>query len=216
MSSQWVYAPVVPFTSAPAAPVVPFALAPPLDRLRHQYEQFFAEADAFVGTLDDEQFHWRPHPDAWSIGECLEHLNMTARAALPRIDEAIAEAIGRAVQGDGQFTPSWVDRLVLRTTEPPSRWRMWSPAELRPAPSVPREEVMSALRDYQQQFIDRLQRANGLDLGRARVTSIASRWVRFPLGTGFALIAAHERRHLRQALNVSSMPGFPGAPAARP
>ena len=75
---------------------------------------------------------------------------------------------------------------------------------------------MSALRDYQQQFIDRLQRANGLDLERARVTSIASRWVRFPLGTGFALIAAHERRHLRQALNVSSMPGFPGAPAARP
>jgi len=214
LSSHWVYASVAPFASVPAAPAVPFALAPALDDLRRQFEQFSGDADAFVGTLDDEQFHWRPRPDAWSIGECLEHLNMTARAALPRIDEAIVDAVGRRVQGDGQFAPSWAGRLILRTTEPPSRWRMWSPAELRPAPSVPRDQVMRALRDYQDQFVERLRRANGLDLGRARMTSIASRWVRFPLGTGFALIAAHERRHLRQALNVSSTPGFPGAPAA--
>lgn len=213
LSSQWVYAPVAPFASAPAAQAVPFALAPVLDDLRLQFEQFAADADAFVNTLDDQQFHWRPRSDAWSIGECLEHLNVTARVVLPRIDDAIADAIGRGVRGDRPFVPSWLDRLALRTTEPPSRWPMWSPAALRPAPWVPRERVMPQLREYQEQFIDRLRQANGIDLGRARVTSIASRWVRFSLGTGFALIAAHERRHLWQALSVSSTPGFPGAPA---
>jgi len=214
LSSQWVYAPVAPFASASAAQPVPFALAPVLDDLRLQFERFAAEADAFVTTLDDQQFHWRPRSDAWSIGECLEHLNVTARVVLPRIDDAIADAIGRGVRGDLPFVPSWLDRLALRTTEPPSRWPMWSPAALRPAPWVPRERVMPQLREYQEQFIDRLRQANGIDLGRARVTSIASRWVRFSLGTGFALVAAHERRHLWQALSVSSTPGFPGAPAA--
>jgi len=193
---------------------VPFALAPVLDDLRLQFEQFAADADAFVNTLDDQQFHWRPRSDAWSIGECLEHLNVTARVVLPRIDDALADAIGRGVRGDRPFVPSWLDRLALRTTEPPARWPMWSPAALRPAPWVPRERVMPQLREYQEQFIDRLRQANGIDLGRARVTSIASRWVRFSLGTGFALIAAHERRHLWQALSVSSTQGFPGAPAA--
>ena len=112
MSSHWVYASVAPFASVPAAPAVPFALAPALDDLRRQFEQFSADADAFVGTLDHEQFHWRPRPDAWSIGECLEHLNMTARAALPRIDDAIVDASVAGYSGDRQFVPSWFGRLA--------------------------------------------------------------------------------------------------------
>jgi hypothetical protein len=211
-----VVAPVAPVNSAPTSPAVPFSLKPALAEHRRQLDQFAAEADAFVGTLDDDQFHWQPRPGAWSVAECLEHLNVTARVVLPRIDDAIADAVRRGVRGGGRFVLPWADRLVLRSTEPPSRWPMRSPAALRPAPLVPRDQVMSALRDHQQQFIARLQQANGLDLGRARVTSIASRWVRFPLGTGFALIAAHQRRHLWQALSVSSIPGFPAAPAARP
>jgi hypothetical protein len=59
------------------------------------------------------------------------------------------------------------------------------------------------------QYIDRLRQANGLDLSRARVRSPASKWLRMPLGSGFAVMTAHERRHLWQARRVTSSPGFP-------
>jgi hypothetical protein len=36
-------------------------------------------------------------------------------------------------------------------------------------------------------------------------------WLRLPLGSGFALVVAHERRHLQQARNVVSDPAFPAA-----
>jgi hypothetical protein len=61
---------------------------------------------------------------------------------------------------------------------------------------------MAAFRAYQVQYIDRLRQANGLDLARAYVSSPAAAWLRFSLGSGFDLMAAHERRHLWQARNV--------------
>jgi DinB superfamily len=187
----------------------PAALAPELDHLRVQFEQISADADALVNPLGDEQFHWRPAPNAWAIAECLDHLNATASVYLPKLDEAIAEAIRRGAYGSGPFRYSWIGRILVRTSEPPSRIRMKAPRPFLPTPDRPRREVMVTLHAYQVQFIDRLNGANGLDLGRARVTSPASKWLRFSLGAGFALIAAHERRHLWQARRIVEAAGFP-------
>jgi hypothetical protein len=41
------------------------------------------------------------------------------------------------------------------------------------------------------------------------VKSPAVSWIRLPLGSGFALMVAHERRHLWQARNVINETGFP-------
>jgi len=68
--------------------------------------------------------------------------------------------------------------------------------------SRPRHDIIAAFRAYQVQFIDRLRQANGLDLARARVSSPVARWIRMPLGSGFAMMVAHERRHLQQARRV--------------
>jgi hypothetical protein len=68
---------------------------------------------------------------------------------------------------------------------------------------------VAALRAYQVQYVDRLRQANGLDLARARVRSPVGAWLRFSLGAGFALMAAHERRHIWQARRITEMPAFP-------
>jgi hypothetical protein len=70
---------------------------------------------------------------------------------------------------------------------------------------------VAAFRAYQVQYIDRLRQANGLDLGRARVRTPVATWLRMSLGSGFALLAAHERRHLWQARRITQMPGFPSS-----
>ena len=76
------------------------ALAPEIDEFRQQFERLAAEADALVAPLTEEQFTWRPAPGSWSIAECIDHLNSTARLYLPRLDEGIAEAIRRGLYGE--------------------------------------------------------------------------------------------------------------------
>ncbi len=194
----------------------PLALAPEVDAFRRQFEQISADADALVAPLDDDQFHWRAAPDVWSIAECLDHLNATARTYLPKLDEGLADAIRRGIYGDGPFSYAWAGRILTHFYEPPPRLRVRAPQIFHPAPGRSRHDIMAALRAYQVQLIDRLRQANGLDLARARVASPVSDWIRISLGSGFLLMAAHERRHLWQARSITALEGFPRSSGVGP
>jgi DinB superfamily len=187
----------------------PGRLTPEIDEFRCQFEQVSTEAATLTSPLTDDQFIWRPAASAWSIAECLEHLNATARAYLPALDEGIADAIRRGVYGEGPFTYNWIGRIYVRFIEPPVRLRLQAVPQVYPGAGRSRREILAAFRAYQVQYIDRLRQANGVDLARARVRAPVAAWLRIPLGTGFAIMAAHERRHLWQAKKVTAAAGFP-------
>ena len=186
----------------------PLGLGPEVDEFRRQFEQISADADALAAPLTDEQFAWQP-PGAWSVAQCLDHLNITARHYLPMLDEGIATAIRRGLYSAGPYSYNWIGRFFVYLVKPETRIRAKAPQAFQPALSRPRQEIMAAFRAYQVQYVDRLRQANGLDLARARVTSPIVRWIRMPLGSGFAMMSAHERRHLAQARRVINSPGFP-------
>jgi hypothetical protein len=188
----------------------PFSLAPQLDDFRRQLEKVADDADALAGALTDDQFNWRPAADRWSIAQCIEHLNVTARLYLPVMDEGIDEAIRRGLYGDGPLKYSLLARTLIGLLEPPPRVRLKTPKSFLPPARRGRQETLAGFRAYQMQFVDRLRQANGLDLSRARFAHPYSRLVRIPLGTGFAIVCAHERRHLWQARQVRQHAGFPG------
>jgi uncharacterized damage-inducible protein DinB len=185
------------------------ALAPEIDEFRLEFERLAAEADALVAPLTDEQFVWQPSLGSWSVAQCIDHLNATARMYLPRLDEGIAEAMRRGLYGEGPFAHDFIGKFFVRTMEPPPRLKMKAPATFHPAPQRSRAEIMAAFRAYQVQFVDRLRQASGLDLRRAKVMSPASTWIKMSLNSGFALMVAHERRHLWQAQQVIAATGFP-------
>lgn len=187
------------------------ALTPGVEAFRLQFEQLAADADALTADLSDEQFNWSPAPGIWSMAQCLEHLNVTARLYLPKLDEGISEAIRLGLYGQGPFSYNLIGRLIAGSMEPPPRFRVKAPKTFQPVPHRPRQDVMAAFRAYQKQYVDRLRQASGIDLARARVSSPAAAWIRMPLGSGFALMTAHERRHLWQARNIRARPEFPKA-----
>lgn len=189
----------------------PGRLTPEIDEFRSQFEQISSDALALSSPLTDDQFIWRPAANAWSVAECVEHLNATARTYLPALDEGIADAIRRGLYGEGPFHYNWIGRVYVRFIEPPVRWRLQAVPQVYPGAGRSRREILAAFRAYQVQYIDRLRQANGVDLARARVRSPGATWLRLPLGTGFAIMAAHERRHLWQARRITGAPGFPAA-----
>jgi hypothetical protein len=189
----------------------PLALAPELDELRRQFEAIAAEAAALVTPLSEEQFHWKPSGDRWSIAECLEHLNATARHYLPAIDDGIGDAIRLGTYGEGPFEYRWYARLLVRVIEPPPVFRLKATQQILPASDRPKQATANGFGAYQVQYVDRLRQSNGIDLATARVRSPMAAWLRIPLGCGFAAMVAHERRHLWQARQVRDAPGFPPA-----
>ena len=188
----------------------PLALAREVDEFRQQFEQISADADALVTPLDEAQFTWKPAPNLWSIAECLEHMNATARSYLPAIDEGIADAIRHGAYAEGPFHYTLIGRVFSRLMEPPARLRLRASDDKQPGPQRPKRETLAGFRAYQVQYIDRLRQANGIDLSRSCVRSPLASWIRIPLGSAFAPMAAHERRHRWQARKITQMASFPG------
>lgn len=187
-------------------------LPPELEAFRAEFDNLAGTAETVSAPLSDDQFNWQPAPDRWSVAQCLEHLNATARAYLPVLDDAISDAIRKGVYGPGPYQYNFLGRLAVRRMEPPVTRPFKAPRHFLPQPRRRKQETLPAFRAYQTQYIDRLRQANGLDLARAKVHSpIAGyTWVRIPLGSAFAMMLAHERRHIWQARQVVASRAFPG------
>jgi hypothetical protein len=177
-------------------------VSPELETYLDQLLSIKQDAPGIVGGLSREQFFWRPAPNRWSIAECFGHLNRASKLFLPFFDQAIDAARAAALTGSGPFAYPLLERMALVAMEPPARIRFRAPAGFTWLPDGTTEEVLQEFRDWQDRFGERIRRADGLDLRRARVQSAAARWLRYSLGTGFALMLAHERRHLWQARQV--------------
>ncbi len=84
-------------------------------------------AHRIAAALEIEAWGTRPAPAQWSVGECLIHLNMTSRAFLPLIKDALGTARDRDPSRRTPYRMDFVGRLVwwaatlrlpVKTTEP--------------------------------------------------------------------------------------------------
>jgi hypothetical protein len=176
-----------------------------LEGYQEQLLSICQDAPGIGGRLTDEQFNQRPSPERWSIGECFEHLNLTARAFVPAFDEAIDAARKRGLTSPGPFAYPLLERLFITSLDAPPRLRMRArPGFIPPRTAAPRPaaDVLREFNEWQDAVGARLRAADGLDLRRARMRSPVASFLRYSLGCGFAAFLAHERRHLWQARHV--------------
>jgi hypothetical protein len=161
------------------------------------------DAQGLAAGLDREQFNWRPDARSWSAGQCMEHLNITARRALPLFEEAIREGRARGLAHSGPYVYGFLERWFLRVLEPPvKRLRVGAPKEFLPGDYLDPEMVMGEFAALHERARRLILEANGLDLARIKVPSAFSRRVRYSLGMGFWILTAHDRRHVWQARMV--------------
>ncbi len=180
-----------------------------LDELTSQHQALRNDARALTRDLDPESATRRPKPGAWSVAECLRHLEITAEQYRPAIARAIADGGAHDLSAEGPFALSWVARRMIASIEPPPRLRVKAPKPFRPSsdsttdpPALPWPQTADDYDASKARFLDLLEQSAGLDLARLSVASPVSRLIKMRLVTAFAFLAAHDRRHLWQARQV--------------
>jgi len=174
-----------------------------------QIEEIKRDAEELVRDLSEAQFNWQPGPNRWSIAQCLEHLNVTSRLYWPVLAETIMRSRTSGLMSPGPFKHGWFGNFFVRTAEPPVRTRFKAPRRFRPPSDQPIARVWAQFVTFQDRLLELLREANGVDLARTKVPLPATNLIKLTLGQGFALVAAHERRHLWQARQVKDDPNFP-------
>ena len=174
-----------------------------------QIDEVDASAGALLSELTEEQFHWSPTSSRWSIAQCLVHLVIIGEKYLPMLDQAMERARVDNLVSYGPFRYGFVERWLVRATEPPPGIRLRTPSSARPPDDQPLPFVVANFLAMQDELRKRVRAANGLHLAHAKVQSPFAKSLKMGLGPCLSFLIAHERRHLWQAWRVRKDEGFP-------
>jgi hypothetical protein len=159
-----------------------------------------------VLALSLDQLRWRPRSGCWSIGECLEHLNLTLAYYLPKIEQTVGES--RRQPGIGGVLFPEPEKEYLTQLEPPVVFRANAPSALQPAEAVDPDRIVDQFTELRVRYGKSVQSVSGLGLPDILVAGSLHPPIK-SLGGVIALLAAHDRRHFWQAERVRNASGFP-------
>ena len=177
-------------------------LQPQLERIGLQLADARRRAHEIATPLTAELWSTRPAVDQWSVAECLIHLNLTSRAFLPLIRDAISRGRDLKLLGGGRYRRDVVGWFVYWITEAPVRFRIKTTAPFVPAGVEPKDRILDTFDRLQEQVAGCVREADGLDLGRLRITSPFDSRLKYNLYSCLRIIPAHQRQHLSQAEQV--------------
>ncbi len=153
--------------------------------------------------LTSEQLAYRPAPDRWSVGECIEHLTTVESRVLQRVEDAVAKGPDHtkrsAKEGNEQDLMADVAGRITRFK---------APEFLEPKGQSSREELLSnfeANRKRTREFAESTQ----ADLRRHFFPHPV--FGELDCYQWLLMTASHCDRHRAQSEEVMASPGFPRA-----
>lgn len=186
---------------------------PQLKALAAEFQQAQERLDRLAGRLPEECWSRRPSPGRWSVGECVAHLNLTARALLPRLDDALEQARSLGVPAPSRYRHDPLGWLLWLASGPPARLRSRTAAAFVPSGTDAPGELRATFEQLQAEQLARVQAADGLPLQKVRIVSPFDPRVRYSLYSALTILARHQHRHLWQAEQVAQALAEPAGSA---
>jgi hypothetical protein len=136
------------------------------------------------------------------VAQCLDHLGQINSVYTPALQAAVRHVDRSSVGLYEPIQPGWFGRWFINAMQPPPRRKFKSPAKGRPGTHKSGDEVLSAFIASHNELRRLIHEARELNLNRIRFKNPFVSVLRFTVGTGILIIAAHDRRHLWQARQV--------------
>jgi hypothetical protein len=175
---------------------------PQLRIITDDFESARARLHALVSRTPEPHWHLRSDRDRWSMAECVAHLNLTSEAYLPLVQAAIDEGRRSGRPAPTRYRRDPVGWLMWRMAGPPVRHRTRTTASFIPRGQVPLAPLLAEFERLQDLQITCVVAADGLDLGRLRISSPFNPRVRYNAYSCLSILPRHQHRHLWQAEQV--------------
>ncbi|MEM7036670.1 MAG: DinB family protein [Bacteroidota bacterium] len=187
------------------------------DRIIAEVQAQQQQLTAALDGLDESGLTWQPASGKWSVIECLEHLNISYRWYLPRMEAAIEKGKAAGHTPNTDYRRGFWGRRMPKMFRPKAQaeaaesgtqrfkipWKMKTMKRFQPqvAPGQS-EKVIAEFRAHLETVKRLAQASQAVDLGRVRVISAIGSLLKFKLGDAFEFVNAHTDRHLLQAARV--------------
>ena len=161
------------------------------------------------GELGAAQLNWKPSPDSWSVGQCLDHLITSDEQYVPQL-EAIAAGRKRSTVWERlPLLPRAWGAAVRWTVNPDTRRRAKTVTVFQPAASDIPDTIVADFVRHTERLLELIAATDGVDHGRVVLTSPVAGFITYSLKDAVIIMITHLERHHRQARAVQEHEGFP-------
>ena len=159
------------------------------------------------GGLSPKQINWKPAPESWSVGQCLDHLIKSNEEFYPELDKLAAgtrkntlwQSISPLSGIAGAFL---VSTLKKEGNKVKTNQKMTPPSDIG-------ADIVERFLSHQSQFIEKVRSTASADWHKIVLTSPFVKIMTYRMDVGLEAIIEHEKRHVRQAKRVVAADGFP-------
>jgi len=165
-----------------------------------------AQLHRLIRSVPESRWHQRPDSARWSMAECIEHLNLTAKAYLPLLRAALerGRTERRLDRAPRRYRRDPVGWLLWRMAGPPVRHRVKTTSAFIPSSARPLRELVAEFDRLQEEQLRCVMEAEGLPLGRIWVRSPFDPRIRYNAYSCLTILPRHQQRHVWQAEQVAA------------
>ena len=167
------------------------------------------DANASFGKLSADQINWKPSPESWSVAQCLDHLITTNRSYFKPFDEVINGSKVTRFMERLPILPGLFGNLLIKSLDPEATRKLKAPTAFQASSSALPVTIVDDFVSQQNETIGRMKACQSLPADKIIITSPALGLITYSLMDAFKILLTHERRHVKQAKNVTRTAGFP-------
>ena len=162
----------------------------------------------FTG-ISPEQLNWKPSPNAWSIGQCLEHLLISDSTYFMDLEKITRGNYQKSFwERYSPLTSTW-GRFMKQRLQEQVGTKMKAPKKIQPSQSNINMSIMDRYHKNLDQFLGYISKCGDIDIDKTILTSPIASIVTYSLRDGLQFLIQHEHRHINQATRVKQHNGFP-------
>ena len=154
------------------------------------------------GQCTPAQLAWKSRPEEWSIGQCLEHLNLATKVYFPKIRAVNTGSYRTRPVERLPLLPQLGAALLLRILDPQASIAVPAPPGVQPPELVAGPQALDDFLIMQRTLIDHMRASVGPELERRVITSPIAAIMTYSLIDAYRIIVVHELLHIQQAERV--------------
>ncbi|OIQ22470.1 MAG: hypothetical protein BM557_00340 [Flavobacterium sp. MedPE-SWcel] len=150
-------------------------------------------------NLKPEQYSYKPNPNAWSIIECLEHLNYYATFYLPEIKKALTKGNKpKSTFKSGIIGNYFANLVKLKENDKKHKtFKTMNPVNKQ----LNQNDVISDFLKNQEELLSLIIASNKNNLNKGKVAVTFTQFIKLNLGDTLRFMVYHNQRHVQQAVN---------------
>jgi hypothetical protein len=164
--------------------------------------------DKFSG-LTHAQLNWKPSPESWSIGQCLDHLIISDCTYFPVLRSIMNKQYEMSRWEKWSPFSGFLGKMLANQLQENAVKKLNAPRMFLPAESNIDPGVLDRFHKHLDTLRNCITGCQHADLDKTHITSPAIKFVTFSLRNAITILAQHEHRHINQAISVKNAKQFP-------